>query len=370
MGQINNFFYRKFDELTMTKLFIFEKYVENWIPVFLKQKVDYIYIFDFFAGIGYDSQNNPGSPIRIINQIKSYQSIIYNTKIILFFNEYKKKNFEKLKSNCDNYLKKNPSLNKIIEIKYSNQELENIFSKLENRIGEYPSLVFMDQFGVKYSNYIAKFKDFKTTDFLIFISSSYLRRFAKTPEFKGSLNLTDEDIEKLIKVPYKLIHEAILQFLKERLPKNSSIKLYPFSLKKGGNIHGLIFGAKHPLAVDKFLKIVWKVSPENGSANYDIYNNYEKKQLNLFPEFVNKTTIESFQEKLEEEILKGRIETNEDAYNYTLENGHIDKHANEVLKKLKKQGKINYNSKSPLINYENVVNVKKRRIIKYEQIKN
>jgi len=106
MGQINNFFYRKFDELTMTKLFIFEKYVENWIPVFLKQKVDCIYIFDFFAGIGYDSQNNPGSPIRIINQIKSYQSIIYNTKIILFFNEYKKKNFEKLKSNCDNYLKK------------------------------------------------------------------------------------------------------------------------------------------------------------------------------------------------------------------------------------------------------------------------
>lgn len=368
VSQTNNFFNSRFDDATLMKLLIFEEYVKSWLPVFIKQEKDSIYIFDFFAGAGYDSQNNPGSPIRILKQIKIYQSIICKTKIKLFFNEYNKKNYEKLKFNCNNYFKENPSLNKIVEIEYFNLGFESIFDNLRNKIGNFPSLVFMDQYGVKYSTHIVKFEYFNKTDFMIFISSSFLKRFVKTPEFKNSLNLTDEEIERLINTPYKLIHEATLKFLKARLSKDSSVRLYPFSLKKGKNIYGLIFGSKHILAAEKFLKIVWKISSDNGSANYDIYNDKEKREPNLFPELVGKTTVESFQEGLEEKILKRKIETNKDAYYYTLGKGHIPKHAMDVLIKLKKQGKINYNSKYPLVTYDNVE--KKGRIIKYEKIKN
>jgi len=368
VSQTNNFFNSRFDDATLMKLLIFEEYVKSWLPVFIKQEKDSIYIFDFFAGAGYDSQNNPGSPIRILKQIKIYQSIIYKTKIKLFFNEYNKKNYEKLKFNCNNYFKENPSLNKIVEIEYFNLGFESIFDNLRNKIGNFPSLVFMDQYGVKYSTHIVKFEYFNKTDFMIFISSSFLKRFVKTPEFKNSLNLTDEEIKRLINTPYKLIHEATLKFLKARLSKDSSVRLYPFSLKKGKNIYGLIFGSKHILATEKFLKIVWKISSDNGSANYDIYNDKEKREPNLFPELVGKTTVESFQEGLEEKILNRKIETNKDAYYYTLGKGHIPKHAMDVLIKLKKQGKINYNSKYPLVTYDNVE--KKGRIIEYEKIKN
>jgi len=368
MSQTDNFFSSKFDESTMTKLFIFEKYVESWMPVFLKQQKDYIYIFDFFAGAGYDSKGNPGSPIRVLEQIEHYLSIISNTKIKLFFNDYKKKHFKNLKSKCDDYLKTNLSLNKIVNIEYYSEDFEDIFDKLKNKIGEFPSLVFMDQFGVKYSNYISEFEKFNRTDFLLFISSSYLKRFAKTPEFKDALKLSKDEIKKLKHTPYKLIHEATVQFLKERLSPNSLLKLYPFSLKRGSNIYGLIFGSKHPLAADKFLHIVWKINPDNGSANYDIYNDEEKKQPNLFPELVGKTTVQLFQEGFKEKILNETIQTNEDAYYYTLQKGHIPQHAVVVLKKLKKEDIINYNSRSPLINYKNVVG-EKRRIIKYEKNK-
>jgi len=368
MSQTNNFFNSEFDDATLTKLLIFEEYVKSWLPVFIKQEKDLIYIFDFFAGVGYDSKNNPGSPIRILEQIKIYQSIIHQTKIKLFLNEYNKKNYEKLKFNCNSYFKENPSLNRITEIEYSNWKFEDAFNQLKNRIGEYPSLVFMDQFGVKYSTQIVEFEYFNKTDFMIFISSSFLKRFVKTPEFKNSLNLTNKEIERLISTPYKLIHEATLKFLKARLPKDSSVRLYPFSLKKGKNIYGLIFGSKHILAAEKFLKIVWKISSDNGSANYDIYNDKEKRELNLFPELVGKTTVESFQEEFERKILDGRIKTNKDAYYYTLGKGHIPKHAMDVLIKLKKQDKISYNSKCPLVTYDNIE--KKRRIIKYEKIKN
>ena len=151
------------------------------------------------------------------------------------------------------------------------------------------------------------------------------------------------------------------------MSNDSPVKLYPFSLKKGKNIYGLIFGSKHPLAVNKFLDIVWKINPNNGSANYDIYDDEEKKQPNLFPDLIGKTTKESFQIEFEERVLNEKINTNKDAYYYTLENGHIPKHAVDTLTKLKKQGKISYKSKSPLVNYDNVV--KKRRIIEYEKVK-
>jgi len=367
MSQTNNFFSSKFDDSTMTKLFIFEKYVETWLPVFLRQQKDYIYIFDFFAGVGYDSEGNLGSPIRVLEQIEHYLSIISNTKIKLFFNDYKKKHLKNLKSNCDDYIKKYPFLNKIVNIKYSNEGFENIFDRLKNKIGEYPSLVFMDQFGVKYSNYISEFEKFHETDFLFFVSSSSLRRFADMPEFKDALKLSKDEIKKLKHTPYKLIHEATVKFLKERLSSNSPLKLYSFSLKKGSNIYGLIFGSKHPLAADKFLHIAWKISSENGSANYDIYNDKEKKQPNLFPELVGKSTVQLFQEGFEDKILNGTIQTNEDAYYYTLKKGFLPEHAKGVLKELKKNGKICYNSKGPLVNYENVF--KKRRIIKYEKNK-
>jgi hypothetical protein len=78
------------------------------------------------------------------------------------------------------------------------------------------------------------------------------------------------DIEELRNNPYKFIHRNVIEQLRKRLPKDSKLKLYPFSLKKGANIFGIIFGAKHPLAVDKVFDIAWGRNPINGDANFDI----------------------------------------------------------------------------------------------------
>lgn len=364
MSQQENF-YCEFDETTKTKLVIFEKYIESWLPVFIRQK-KYMYIFDFFAGPGYDSKGNAGSPIITLNQIKKYISIISNTKIYLFFNDKEKKNIEILKTSYEKYLESNPDLKVIVNIEPYSEEFENAFEKLKNKIGEYPSLVFMDQFGIKYTAYIKEFENFKVTDFLIFISSSSLRRFAETPEFKRVLTLSDNEIEKLKNTPYKLITECVVKIFKERLSGNLELRLYCFSLKKGKNIYGLLFGTKHPAAVDKFLNIVWKLNPDNGTANYDIYDDKTKKQASLYPDLVGKTTVQAFKDKLREKIMNDEIKTNEEAYNFTIENGFIPKFSKEVLKELKKSGKIFYKG-SPLINYKKIY--VERKIISYEKNK-
>ena len=101
----------------------------------------------------------------------------------------------------------------------------------------------------------------------------------------------------------------------------------------------------------------------NGQANFDIDYDTQKKQTDLFEKKLTK--IEKFQDDLESLILSKNI-TNCDVYNYTLENGHIPKHAIPIVKKLKNDHKITYKGQ-PRINYDNCY--KECNIIFYERLK-
>ena len=100
--------------------------------------------------------------------------------------------------------------------------------------------------------YLLTLESLSTTDFLYYLSSSYFIRFGNTPQFQTNMNI---DINKATQNPYRYIHKSILEQLKERIPASSKLKLYPFTIKKHTNIYGIIFGASHPRAVDKFLSI-------------------------------------------------------------------------------------------------------------------
>jgi len=98
----------------------------------------------------------------------------------------------------------------------------------------------------------------------------------------------------------------VIEQLGKRLPADSDWKLYPFSLKKGANIFGIVFEAKHPLAVDKFLNIAWKRNPINGDANFDIDDDSKKMQIDIFND-KKLTKIEKFKENLKLKVLAGEI---------------------------------------------------------------
>ncbi len=74
------------------------------------------------------------------------------------------------------------------------------------------------------------------------------------------------------------------------IPSNSKLKIFPFSIKKGAHIYGIIFGSKHILGVEKFLKIAWNKNKINGEANFD--NDNIKSYPTLFPEMKRLTKIE------------------------------------------------------------------------------
>jgi three-Cys-motif partner protein len=249
---------KPFDEETLAKLSIFEDYAQAWIPTFVMMSENVICIFDFFAGTGYDKNGVPGSPIRILKVIKQFIGPIFQkkVKIQVYFNEFKKVKFELLKQACDEYLLNNPDVKRAINISITNLDFDVCFNDHIIIIKKFPSLVYLDQNGIKFlsDKYIHALEKTTKTDFLYFVSSSYFWRFGNQEEFKAHLDI---DLEIAKKDPYNFIHRNLIKQLTFKLPSNSLLKLYPFSIKKGSNIHGIIFGAKHPRAVEKFLNIAW-----------------------------------------------------------------------------------------------------------------
>jgi three-Cys-motif partner protein len=354
-----------FDESTIVKLEIFEDYAQAWIPTFVMQATPIICIFDFFAGTGYDKKGVAGSSIRILKKIKEQIGFIFQkkVKVKIYLNEFEpnkreQKKFDLLKKACLEYLEINKDVKRAIEIEFFNENFEDLFPKLISSIRQFPSLVYLDQNGIKFlsDKYLLELEKTNQTDFLYFVSSSYFKRLGNTSEFKKHVDL---DIELLRNNPYKFIHRNVIGQLRKKLPLNSSLKLYPFSLKKGANIFGIVFGAKHPLAVDKFLNIAWKRNPVNGDANFDIDDDAKKTQLDMFID-MRLTKIEEFKENIRKKVLSQEIKNNFDALHFVHDEGHIGKHASDCLRDMKKNNKIYYEGISPLITYKNVYKIKEK----------
>jgi three-Cys-motif partner protein len=345
-----NLFRKPFDEGTRTKLALFENYLIEWLPVFLSPKKiiwPVINIFDFFAGEGYDPKGVKGSPIIILENIKKYEDFIRrnNLKVNVYLNEFDKAKYNTLVQNLDDYGQVD-----YINVQRYNEDFQVIFKELYSLIAARDStnLVFLDQNGIKQINQqvFSRLISAPTTDILFFISSSYFARFAEHESFEKHLNINQSD---LANNNYYNIHRTIFNYYKSLIPATITYYLAPFSIKKNSNIYGLIFGSGHTLGIEKFLNQSWKFDKLRGEANFDIDN--ENHTINQIDMFSNKVLgpkkIEAFENELKELILKKKLKSNYQVYEYSLTTGFLPKHANTVLRKLWSE-KIIKNEYKPL----------------------
>jgi hypothetical protein len=101
-------------------------------------------------------------------------------------------------------------------------------------------------------------------------------------------------------------------------------------------------------------------------SNFDIDDEESKKQGSLF-ESRQLSKIESFQESVREKVLAKEITNNFQLLDYTLEEGHIGKHAADVLLEMKRNKEVSFEGSSPLVTYEQVY--KKKRKLEYNILK-
>lgn len=327
-----------YDEATLTKLDIFEQYLRAWLPVFVHTaSAEAVMICDFCAGSGQDSDGVPGSPLRILRTVETYRGQIAQRKmsIRVLFNERLAGKLAQLQVAVAE-LKKAPW----VSISFCREDFQPLFYQQYTQLQQQPNLLFIDQYGVKQvtTDIFLKLLELDKTDFLFFISSSFVKRFATTPEFRR--HLPDLNPTLITHARHENVHRVMLNYFRGHIPLENGFQLYPFTLKKGSNIYGLVFGSKHPLGVEKFLDLAWDKNRVNGEANFDIDGDIEKSQPRLFKELEAPTKCQIFESNLEAWIVERGEVSNRDVYLFALANGHPKSHASACVRRLKREGKV------------------------------
>jgi hypothetical protein len=203
-------------------------------------------------------------------------------------------------------------------------------------------LLLIDQFGVDTvtEEVFRRLIEFPQTDFLFFISSNTLRRFRERSAIKQKITHVDDHYQ---------VHRAVLGYYRQFIPKGQRYYLAPFSIEKGANIYGLIFGSAHPLGMDKFLNVAWKQDRLNGEANFDIHrDNLDPEEGMLaLGDIVRATKVKAFVRALRNALTLQQLHSEIDVMELCFAHGVTRQHAKPVLYSLKDERLIHIEFQVP-----------------------
>jgi three-Cys-motif partner protein len=337
-----------FDEATILKLDIFGECFEEWFPVFLHSPwYKKLYIFDFFAGSGKDLENNSGSPLILLDKAKGKDRkycLNAEKEIKFLFNEGLEDKSNELKQNLTFHIEKCKQENDCAGCNYKcsilNYNFQDIFSNpgimniFKNK--DFGKFILLDQYGFSQidEHIFSQLISYTKTDFIFFISSSFISRFREHPNTTKYIDTSKINFEN---IRPNEIHRAVANYFRDLVPAGKEYYLHHFSIRKEekkGNYYGLIFGSNHTLGMEKFLKVCWKHDAFSGEANYNIDNNFEEGTLFFHPENnIKKNTV---LEKIKQLILSGEIADNIAGLKFAMHNGCEPNLFTTAVRKLEK----------------------------------
>lgn len=350
MTDINN---KPFTKETELKLDILKRCFREWFPVFLnsKKSTDKLFIYDLFAGNGTDSKGRWGSPLWLLSEARGdrhqYCKQISEGKtprICFAFNEFVNRKSIELQENVKHFLLDcresecdlptcvyKPELN----VFFKSDDFKNIAEDsgfrriLQNK--RYAKFIIIDQYGVKQvtTDIFNELTSSPKTDFIFFIASSALRRFQHhTTMLKYfAANKINFDLSNR-----RQCHKVVADYYKSLLPKGQEYYMHHFTIKKGTNYYGLIFGTSHTLGMEKFLRVCWDEDKLAGESNCNEELDFEKGSL--FYNESNSNKLSRVKNALKNQILDGKIDNNQDGMKYVLSQGCLPKVFVDEIKKL------------------------------------
>jgi len=348
-----------FKEETKLKLDIFRECFKEWFPVFVYNPfIKKIYIYDLFAGSGTDIGGTFGSPLILLDEAKGEGNryckyFKENGKEVAFtFNELLQTKNELLKENVSNYLNncfKSCELDKCIyeeKCHFPNLDFQEIFSrpKLQKILKkkDYGKFILLDQYGFNKVNddVFLKLVDSPKTDFIFFIASSFIKRFKELPAVtayfaKGKIIFDETKPAEC--------HRIIAGYFRSLIPEDKEYYLHHFSIKKGANYYGLIFGSNHTFGMEKFLSVCWKKDDLAGESSHNVNNDYEQGTFFYNPQETNK--IQEVREELRILIDSGTIKTNIDGLKFALKRGCQPKIFVDLMTQLVKEKYVTIDGK-------------------------
>jgi hypothetical protein len=214
---------------------------------------------------------------------------------------------------------------------------ELIYPRLQEK-KKAAKIIFLDPFNfVMNESIFEKLTSLKSTDFICFMPSFYLRRFKNTNAFENFIKKENINFDE---TRANECHRVIANYF-ETLVKDKEYYIGHFSIKYDSGYYGVVFGSSHTFGAEKFQKVCWELDPITGEANYNIDRalTYGGQGV-LFAEESIPEKIKKFKEVAREKILTGILKTDVDVYKFALKNRCLPKMSVEVIKELMKEGKI------------------------------
>jgi hypothetical protein len=220
-----------------------------------------------------------------------------------------------------------------------NYDFKSVFQKssiqliLSNK--KYGKFVLLDQYGFKAidEDIFTQLISFPKTDFIFFISSSFVKRFKDHLAVKKYFRTEEINFDE--SKPAEC-HRLIAKYFRNIIPEDKDYYLHHFTIRKKANYWGLIFGSNHSYGMEKFLKVCWKIDPLSGESNFNIDNDFEEGSLFYDPKNSNKK--DELKREIKRRILSCELNSNIEGLKFALIQGCEPKLFSDVVKDLEQNG--------------------------------
>lgn len=355
-----------FDKKTLLKLEIFRECFREWYPVFLHNSyIEKVQVMDMFAGSGTDTDENLGSPLIFLDEIKGkgsrfcFQADKTSKNINLWFNEFENSKAEELKHKVHSFIiecEKECSMDTCYfknKIEITSQRFEDIFKSkkfvdiaTDRKIAKF---LLLDQYGFKEvgDNVFKKLIEYPSMDSIFYITTSAVRRFQEHESVKKYFETNEINFEENKPM---LAHRHMANYYRSIIPPNKEFYVHHFSILKKTNRYGLIFCTNHTYGMEKFLEVCWKKDKYAGESDELINNDWEPGTLFSSVEPSHKKR--KVKEDIQKQIINGNISDNKTGLKYSLNQGCLGdvyfEAVNELLDKriISIDGKFNKKKKS------------------------
>lgn len=331
-------------EHSKAKVDLFKRYFSVYLNIMNRTPfVDKVFLYDLFAGEGKYIDGGKGSPIVAMECIKDHFFSNNRTcpNIDVWFNDFSKSQIEKEKFKIDRVNEFVQAIYKPENVnvqftKFDSAEiLSEIHKQLNNLDNKQRALLFIDPWGYKdiKPTELKAILANKKTEIILFLPISFMYRFADKAlvdnTFKGGKPL-EEFLTNLFggKTPDTKNQIKFIEEVKNEFKKFLEIKYVDtFTIERGsGNFFCLFFFTNNKTGYYKMLDSKWDLD-EVGGRGFKIGSN----QGSMFDEIAAVDYSSMIKDFIK---ANGKI-TNQQIFDFGLENGFLPKHTKKVLDQLK-----------------------------------
>lgn len=313
------------------KVRLLNEYLKRYLNIICNDRyTQKIEVFDLFCGEGLYENGGEGSPLVIMRAIKDihFVNIAKSNlipKIDCYFNDIDANKVKKVQNAIKT---KSLHYDRFGKLTFSSIDYKDYLIDLGNRISKFKNekaFIFIDPYEYKHIkvSHIQKLMAGNKSEVLLWLPTQFMYRFEKN----GTPLALKDFIEEI--VPFKdwKSSDSVWNFVGEM--KNgfqnalgNNYFVDHFTIQKDNNtVFCLFFFTSHIRGFEKMLEAKWQIDTEQGKG-WD----YSGNQPTLF--YSQKTN--PLEEKLAAYLSK-KQRTNGEIFEFTLRQGFLPKHTNEVF---------------------------------------